>query len=182
MNKPKKTQKQQPDKRQERDFFETPNYATDLIFPFLPKGVVWECANGNGKIASRLEYHGFDCIRTDIETGQNFLIYLPDKKFDCIVTNPPFSIKQKFWERAKSLCVPFAFLLPVDFCGWILREMMDENNQWLIPTRRIGFITPTGRSGKESNPQFHSGWFCHNLYLPKQINVVELTSKMKENV
>ncbi len=183
MNKPKRQQPEKQEERQERDFFQTPNYATDLIIPYLPSKI-WECAAGNGKMADRIEKTGRTVYRSDIETGQNFLtIDNPDAIFfDAIVTNPPFSLKRKFWEKCLFHKVQFALLLPVDFCGWILREMQDNSNQWLIPTRRIDYITPTGKKGKSSSAQYHSGWFCHNMKLPKQITVVELTIEMKENI
>jgi hypothetical protein len=179
MNKPKRTQPETPKELQERDFFQTPNYATDLIIPYLPAGVIWECASGNGKIANRLAR---DVIQTDIQSGFNFLADKQESRFDLIVTNPPFSLKRKFFEKCLSYNVPFALLLPVDFCGWILRAMMDDRSQWLIPTRRIDYITPTGRQGADSTAQYHSGWFCYGLNLPKQITIVELTNEMKENV
>ena len=183
--KPKNPQKEDSEQRQERDFFQTPFYATDLIIPYLPTGTIWECAAGNGRIAKRLP--GL-VIQSDIENSAtinyraNFLTWLPQFEFGAIVTNPPFSLKRKFWERCMYFEVPFALLLPVDFCGWILREMINDENKWLIPTRRIDYITPTGRLGDKSHAQYHSGWFCHGLKLPKQITIVELTLKMKENI
>ncbi len=186
MQKPKHSQKEDSENRQERDFFQTPNYAIDLIIPYIPVGIIWEPAAGNGKIARRLSQQ---VVQSDIENSDtihyraNFLTWdNPTFHFDSIVTNPPFSLKRKFWERCLFFNVPFALLLPVDFCGWILREMMMEENQWLIPTRRIDYITPTGRQGESSHAQYHSGWFCHGMDLPKQITVVELTNEMKENI
>lgn len=176
--KPKKMQAERPNERQERDFFQTPNYATDMIIPYLPKGIIWECAAGNGKMANRL---GTSTIQTDIKTGTNFLT-MTVSGFDLIVTNPPFSLKRKFYERCLFFNVPFALLLPVDFCGWIVRAMMDDKAQWLIPTRRIDYITPTGKQGAESKAQYHSGWFCYGLNLPKQITPYELTNEMKLNI
>lgn len=178
--KPKKNQKQDSTARQERDFFQTPNYATDLLIPYLPIGSIWSPACGEGKIASR--FTDRKILQTDIVTGFNFLKDDPDFQFDIILENPPFSLKRKFFEKCISYNVPFALLLPVDFCGWILREMMSDSNQWLIPTRRIDYITPTGRQGGASHAQYHSGWFCHGMNLPKQITVVELTNEMKENI
>jgi hypothetical protein len=120
-----------------------------------------------------------DCIqyRADFLTWSN-----PPFLFSAIITNPPFSLKRKFWERCLIHKVPFALLLPVDFCGWIVRAMMDDKAQWLIPTRRIDYITPTGKQGADSKAQYHSGWFCYGLNLPKQITPYELTNEMKENI
>jgi len=182
MNKPKKGMKAIPEIRQERDFFQTPNYATDLIVPYLPQGRIWECAAGNGKIVDRLKYHGRECFQSDIESGVNFLADKPLFDFDIIVTNPPFSLKRQFTERCLSLGAPFALLIPVDFCGWILESMAGHDLKWVVPTRRINFITPTGRSGKTSSAQFHSGWLTFGFSVPKQFEIVELSRKEMENV
>jgi hypothetical protein len=183
MRKPKTNQPKTPNKLQERDFFQTPNYGTDLLIPFIkPNWTIWECACGNGKIVSRLQDCGLSVFGTDLQRGQSFFDYEPQLQFDAIVTNVPFSLKREFYNKALEYDVPFAFLMPVDFCGWILRAMQDEKAQWVVPTRRIDYITPTGKQGKDSNAQYHSGWFCYGLNLPKQITVIELTKAMKENV
>jgi hypothetical protein len=181
--KPKQSQPATPEKVQERDFFQTPNYATDLLIPFLPKVAIWEPACGQGKIVYRLRNKGFDVRGTDLnnDLSQNFLSDYVPFQFDAIVTNPPFSLKRRFYERCIELKKPFALLIPVDFCGWIL-SAMQLGARWIIPTRRIDYITPTGRSGQNSNAQFHSGWITFGIDLPQQMTIIELTKLMKENI
>jgi len=73
----KKTQFEQPEAPQGRDLFQTPNYAVDLLVPFIPKNkVIWECAAGLGKISNRLGYHGFNVISTDINHEFEYLNFL----------------------------------------------------------------------------------------------------------
>lgn len=182
MKKPKTMQPKTPAKVQERDFFQTPNYATDLLIPYLCDWTIWEPACGKGKIVTRLQDKGFATFGSDLSDGSNFLTDKQNREFQAIVTNPPFSLKRDFYERCLSFGVPFALLVPVDFCGWILRAMLDEKAQWIVPTRRIDYITPTGKQGKESAAQYHSGWFCYGMNLPRQITVVELTKEMKNNI
>lgn len=173
MMKPKRPQAENSKEAQQRDLFQTPDYATDLIVPYL-RGVIWECAAGQGYMQRRLSHHGLDVITTDIQDGFDFLSDVQTNPFDMTVTNPPFSLKRKFYQRCKELGKPFALLIPADFCGWILRAMRSDGAQWLMPTRRINYITPTGKSGKDSSSQFHSGWLCFGLNLPQQITIVEL--------
>ena len=181
--KPKTNQPKTPNVLQERDFFQTPNYAVDIIIPYLPKnGVIWECACGNNKIIRRLTEMGFSAFGSDLRTGHSFFDYLPDFTFDVILTNVPFSLKKEFFDRAIEIKKPFAFLMPIDFCGWILRAMKDKGVQWLVPDRRIDYITPKGKQGEASSAQFHSGWLCYGIDLPRQITVVELTKEMKKNI
>lgn len=180
--KPKKTQPETPDEIQERDFFQTPNYATDIVADFLPRGVIWECAEGHGRIVARLRAHGFAVFGTDLLTGQNFLTDQPIKIFDCIVTNPPFSIKRKFFSRCLSMDEPFALLLPADYSGWMIDAVRLYGCEKIIPTRRIDYITPTGRNGGESAAQFHSLWLTRGLGLGQSETFVELTKEMKKNI
>jgi len=183
MNKPKKQQPRTPTEPQGRDLFQTPNYATDILIPFLPKVPIWEPACGDGKIVYRLRNRGFDVRGTDVRgfDSVNFLTDTPRFSYNAIVTNPPFSLKKEFIYRAIQIGVPFTFLIPSDFCGWIL-QLMRHGAQWVIPTRRINFITPTGRSGNNSASTFHSGWFTLGLDLPHQISIVDLDKDAMINI
>jgi hypothetical protein len=174
---------------QGRDTFETPNYATDLLIPFIPKNIkrIWECAAGDRKITNRLIHWGYDTYSTDLRdaVSVNFLTWdLKDQYTycDCIITNPPFSVKDMFIEKAFEYGVPFAFLINMDYsmqmCNWIRRGC-----QRIVPDRRIDFLTPTGRQGKNSSAQFHSGWLTYGFNLPSSEVIVELSLKSKkENI
>jgi hypothetical protein len=177
--KPKNPQPKDSKSAQVRDLFYTPNYATDLIVPFL-HGKLWECAAGEGHMVRRLRYRGFDVVGTELRDGFNFLEHKPNFEFDMIITNPPFSLKEEFYDRCMSYGKPFALLVPVDVCQWNLRAVNNDGAQWLIPTRRIDYITPTGRSGKKSNAQFHSGYLTVGLNLPDKLTVVELELGIKQ--
>lgn len=130
-----------------RDLFQTPEYATDILVPFIPKDVefIWEPACGQGKIVNRLKEHAFKVFGSDLrEEGRvfrNFLAYKNSDYFDCIITNPPFSLKRKFYEKCREYDVPFALLIPADYSGWIVKATQDGCEK-IIPTRRIDYITP----------------------------------------
>ena len=134
-----------------RDLFMTPKYATELLFPFLSEVVpmspfkkftIWECAAGQMKMSKVLETK-FEVISTDLsyKTPFNFLTDTPNFEFSCIITNPPFSLKKKFFDRCCELGVPFALLIPADYSGWII-EGVKNGAEKIIPTRRIDYITP----------------------------------------
>jgi hypothetical protein len=185
--KPKTTQPKTPDKIQGRDFFQTPNYAVDLLVPFIPKvDWIWESACGKLKIAIRLRHHKFNVYSTDLLDGTNFLDWTPDFLYpiDAIITNPPFSLKRKFYEKCLEYGVPFALLLPFDMCQWIAEAFDKDGVQALVPNRRIDYITPTGLSGANGHTSYyHSFWLTWGFNLPKQITVVELSLKeKKENI
>ena len=150
-NKIKQTQKEDLENVSGRDLFMTPKYATELMFPFLDdifpmsptnKFNIWECAAGQMKMSNVLMTK-FDVISTDLsyEKPFNFLTDEPTFKFSCIVTNPPFSLKKKFFDRCVEFGVPFALLIPADYSGWII-EAVKNGAEKIIPERRIDYITP----------------------------------------
>jgi hypothetical protein len=189
--KPITTAPKTPNIPQGRDTFQTPNYATDLLIPFIPKNIkiIWECAAGEGKIVKRLENAGFSVWSTDIRYNPdwideqlNFITDTPNILGECIITNPPFSIREKFIEKAFEYNLPFAFLINADYSqeqiSWIQRGC-----EKIIPNRRIDFITPTGRNGKTSSSQFHSMWLTYKFNLGKTETFVDLPIKeKKENI
>lgn len=148
--KPKTPQKKDLVGLSGRDQFQTPNYATDIIIRYLKAKEVfspdrfriWEPACGLGKIVRRAFSKGLDIFGTDLqEDGVNFLKDSAPLEFDCIVTNPPFSLKQEFYEMCLGYNVPFALLVPADYAGWVIQAVRDGAEK-IVPTRRIDYITP----------------------------------------
>jgi hypothetical protein len=191
-NKIKETQYEDLENTQGRDSFETPNYATRLLIPYIPENIktVWECACGNGKISSILaKENKYTIINSDLKYSEsyNFLtMELPkelDKSKSCIITNPPFSLKRRFYDRCKFHGIPFALLIPADYAGWIIDALRFDNAEKIIPTRRVDYITPTGLSGASGHTSnFHSLWLTWGFGLGKTETFVELTNEMKKDV
>lgn len=100
-------------RRSETDFYPTPAEVTKTLLDFLriPDGaVIWEPACGEHDMANSIKESGYSVIETDIVYGQDFLTIQP-KDCDWIITNPPFSLSDKFIERCAELGKPFALLL-----------------------------------------------------------------------
>lgn len=192
--KPKTPQLVIPDVAQGRDLFQTPNYATDLLIPFIPKHVkwIWECAAGEGKMSKRLMDFGYEVNPTDIIGGMkfNFVTEIRPEWYvtrlqesGAIITNPPYSLKRKFYEKCLEYKVPFALLIPADYSGWIIKAIDKDGAEKIIPTRRIDYITPTGLSGATGHTSYyHSMWLTWGFNLGKTETFVELTKQMKENI
>lgn len=202
--KPKTVQPATPDEEQKRDQFITPNYATDLIVPFIPDSirVVWECcADDTEKMAGRLwnkwaynplhdelQHSGLatglrDIVATGICKGlqYNVLAYTPGR-WDCAITNPPYSLKKQIVQRFIALDKPFAFLIPSDFSQWVIDAIKTYDCKMVVPTRRINYITPNGKQGKESSAQFHSLWLTRKMNVPDRFTVVDLSLEDLKNI
>ena len=148
----------------------TPQYALDILLPYLPKDeIIWEAAYGTGELAKHLRAAGHEVVG---DARMNFLHRTPSE-FGIIVTNPPYSFKDEFLERAYSLGKPFAFLLPLDAltggkrCPLYIRHGI----QVLVPRKRINFID-NGQPANHSN--LSTGWFCWGL-LPRDLLFVKAT-------
>lgn len=145
MNKPMTTRPKQK-AGHESDHFQTPVYAIAPLLKYI-KGYVYECAAGDGNIVNFLNKNSLGCFGTDIKDGIDFLEYelhsLP--QFDLIVTNPPYSLKEKFTRKCYEIGKPFALLMPITIEA-NLCEMFDKHGaELIIPYQRIRFITPKQR-------------------------------------
>jgi hypothetical protein len=199
-NKPKQTQKQNINEVSGRDCFSTPNYAADLLIPFIPKHIdnIWECAMGEGKIAERLSSKNYNVYCSDIRPSEkywdskhNFLIDQPleitrwisyEESF-CIITNPPFSLKYKFIQKAVEYGVPFAFLIPFDMCQKMAILFDKYNCQGVVPKSRINYITPTGKSEATGHSSYyHSFWITRFFELNNQLVFIDLTKEMRKDI
>ena len=143
----------------------TPKEALYSLVPFVPKNwIIWECASGKGMLAQHLREEGYSVV-----LGENF--FTDNFHADCIITNPPYSIKDDFLERAFGLGKPFAFLLPLTalegkFRGSLYRK---HGIQLIIPNGRIHFIIPSGKK----SAWFQTAWFTYGLNLPKDLMFVD---------
>lgn len=157
------------------DEFGTPKIAINCLLPYLKEfKLVWECAWGKGSLAKHLEEEGFEVIGNKSE---DFLKTKVDmENYDIIVTNPPYSIKDKFLEHCFKGGRPFALLMPLTALEGKKRGALYRKYgiQLIIPNKRINFITP---SGKGSGAWFQVIWFCYKLNLPKDLNFVDLEKK-----
>jgi len=184
MTKSKTTQPVTTNVVQGRDLFQTPNYATRLLIPFIPKDVkiIWEPACGEYKITNILKSAGYTVESSDLKYYDNFFT-IHKTSAQCIITNPPFSSKQLFYKHCLEFDISFALLIPADYSGWIIRAIRDDGCEKVIPTRRIDYITPTGKSGLTGqSSNFHSLWLTRGFNLGQSETFAELTSEMKKDV
>jgi hypothetical protein len=145
----------------------TPKYALNPLLPYLNRDwTIWECAYGNGALKKHLIDFGFKVV------GQGEDFFSTDYDCDVIVTNPPYSKKYEFLERAYQIGKPFAFLMPLTALEGIKRGALYETYgiQLIIPNRRINFITPN--KGKAS--WFATAWFTNGLDLERDLIFVTL--------
>lgn len=100
--------------RHERDFYPTPEDVTEALMRVLnlpTNTVIWEPACGDGAIVNVLKRLGYQCIGTDITTGDDYRLVDMPEGIDWIITNPPFNIAEDFIRQSWKHEKPFALLL-----------------------------------------------------------------------
>jgi len=137
----------------------TPKEAFNLLEQYIPKDKkIFECAVGSGLLKEQMEKNGYDVIGSN-----DFFNEFPE--YDILITNPPYSIKDKFLEEAYKRSKPFALLMPITALEGIKRQSLYKKYgiNILFPTKRIDF------NGKKA-PWFYTAWFCWGIDLPKELN------------
>ena len=109
-------------KRVERDAYNTPTEAVEALIPHLVLDPTWwmlEPCVGSGNILRAFQpYVGVVEVCEIAEPYSiDFLTYDAGRRYDLIVTNPPFSLAQEFVTKALELANCVIMLLPLSFLG-----------------------------------------------------------------
>lgn len=120
-------------KRQAHDFYATPTWCTEAIAQQIHwhNGIVdvLEPCIGDGAIANVLLEKYVDHVEwAEISRGRDFLTYEFGRKFDFIITNPPFSLAQEFVEKSLTLANCVIMLLRLNFLASAKRKEFWEKN------------------------------------------------------
>lgn len=114
-------------KRVASDYYPTPPEVTLALLNWLGlwKGTrIWEPACGEGHMVRVIEAEGYSVRATDIQSGTDFLAgMLPADDINFIITNPLFSLADKFIERCALYGRPFALLLKSQY--WHAKKRLD---------------------------------------------------------
>lgn len=107
----------------------------------------------------------FNVEFSHIDNGQDFYEYEP-KKWDVLISNPPFTNKKHIFERALSFDKPFALIMALN---WLndkapMQLFRDKGLQLLMFEERMTFKN----QDKCNKINFSSAYFCRN-FLPEDI-------------
>ena len=103
------------------DFYPTPEWATQALLEQENfDGSIWECACGDGAMSEVIKQYGYNVYSSDLyergygEGGIDFVS--SNKKFDNIITNPPFHSAEQFVSSGiRNASKKFAHLLRLAF-------------------------------------------------------------------
>ena len=114
------------------------------------------------------DQNGYRVEFSHIDNGQDFFTYEP-KKWDILVSNPPYSKRNDILLRAFSLNKPFALLMNTNglFDSAFRYDMFRDNDFTLFYLKgRVNYMREYGKKEK-SSPPFQSAYICHKLFNEK---------------
>jgi len=144
-----------------RDEYYTPRILVEPIIEYIPKGATVWCPfdTENSEFVHVLKEHGYKVIHSHLWDGKDFFEYTPAEHYDCIISNPPFSLKMDVFKRLFELGKPFAILMnssaeQYQCVGSLFYEMAQQGKyiQKLNPDKKVSF------NGKGSS--FNTAYFC----------------------
>ena len=161
----------------EADEVFTPAYAVKPLLKYLsPNMVIW-CPfdDENSEYVKVFREQGHTVIASHINNGQNFFEYEPEK-YDVIISNPPFSIKDIILQRLHELGKPYAMLLPIPTLQGQKRFQYIRDCQALIFDKRVNYYMTNERNTIQQGISFGSFYLCRN-FLPQSLIFEELLIK-----
>ena len=157
--------------REKDDFYPTPKAATQSLLDRQKfEGDIWECACGNGSMSEVIKANGYNVYSSDLidrgygEVGIDFL--QSNKKFDNIVTNPPFNLATEFTELALKLANKKVCMLnKLSYLEGIKRrELIFNKNKLekvLVFSRRVPFKKESTQTKAAGLMAF--AWFVYDV-------------------
>lgn len=149
------------------DEWYTPAFRVETIDKYLPKMyTVWCPFDTSESYFVKILGEKRKVIYSHIDDGQDFFTYTPDEPYDCIVSNPPYSLRDDIYKRLFSIGKPFAMLM--NFSGIFdskkRYDLFSKNGvQLLIPQGRTKFFNDYSNPVSHATPAFQTVYVCWRL-------------------
>lgn len=149
----------------------TPFYAVEPILEYIPKDKKVWCPFDKdwSAFVQLLKENGNEVVYSHIEEGKDFFTYEPDD-YDIIISNPPFSCKDKVLKRCYELEKPFMLLLPANSIQSKYRvELFAKYGlELLVYDLRVDYHTRGDLQHTRKGCHFGSVFYCKDM-LPEKI-------------
>ena len=153
----------------------TPKYAVEPLLKHIPPySIIWCPFDKHTSNFVDVLGRKFRVVYSHIDEGKDFFKYEP-KKWDIIISNPPFTNKRKYFERAISFNKPFALLMTNTWLNDSAPKQLfkDIDLELLMFDKRIRF---ENNGTVQNKITFSSSYYCRK-FLPKQIIMENLIIK-----
>ena len=150
----------------------TPAYGVRPILKYIPKKAIVWCPfdTSASEFVKQISVQN-KVIYSHINNGQDFFNFEPEN-WDIMISNPPFSNKRKYFERALSFNKPFALIMTNTWLNDAAPKQLFKNKelQLLLFDKRMKFINNGAIANKIT---FSSSYYCYK-FLPRQLIIEEL--------
>ena len=150
----------------------TPAYGVAPILKYIPKNALVWCPfdTEDSEFVKQISRQN-KVVFSHIDSGQDFFTFEP-QQWDIIVSNPPFTNKRKYFERALFFNKPFALIMTNTWLNDAAPKQLfkEKELQLLLFDKRMKF---TNNNYIEHKITFSSSYYCWN-FLPQQIVIEEL--------
>lgn len=151
----------------------TLDYWVEPIIKYIPKGKIVWCPfdKEDSEFVRQIQEAWYKVVYSHIDNWQDFFDYEPEN-WDLLVSNPPFTNKRKYFERALSFNKPFALIMTNTWLNDAAPKQLfkDKELQLLMFDKRMKFNNNWVVQNKIT---FSSSYYCYD-FLPKQIIMEEL--------
>ena len=153
----------------------TPSFAVEPIIKHIPKNIkkIW-CPfdDSESEYVKILKRERYEVINSHIDERKNFFEYEPEE-YDCIISNPPFSLKDEILKRLYELNKPYAMLLPIPSLQGQKRFLYIKDCEALIFDKRINYYKDYKTKEIQKGVSFGSFYLCRKM-LPEKLILEEL--------
>lgn len=156
--------------RKKQDFHNDDQYNTTsdiwkMISHLIPKDkIIWEAFMLNNTSSQSVEILRSmgHCV-----IGHHTIDFFKEDHGDIIISNPPYSIKKKIFQRLAVLDKPFILILPISTITKKFVKVLERDKiQMIIPSNRMQFE----KAGVElSRCWFDTCYLCHKMDLKQDI-------------
>lgn len=165
--------KQKIGKINPNDEFYTPVYAIEPLEKYIKKGsnIYSPFDTDKSNFVKYFNEKGHNVTFSHIENGRDFFSEIRPEGIDYIISNPPYSLKAKVFEKLFQWDIPFAMLVGVVglFESQNRFNMFKDNDfEIMYFNKRISYFRSYDDPIPMINPPFSSVYVCKNV-LPKQI-------------
>ena len=162
-----------------KDEYYTPPYAIEPILKYVPAGATVWCPfdTEESMFVKMLRQQRHEVIATHIDNGGDF--FALDVPCDCIISNPPYSVKAEVFERLFALGKPFAMLVGVVGLFESQRRFsMFRDNQFeiMFMNKRVSYFEDYSDQQPALNPPFSSIYLTSKM-LPDLIVFEEIDKR-----
>lgn len=159
----------------ESDEYYTPREAIVPLLEYLKEGQVIWCPfdDETSEYVKIFKEKGFEVIFSHIDEGKNFFLYEPDRDYDVIISNPPFSLKDDVLKHLSEIGKPYAMLFPLPTLQGQKRFNYLKGSEALIFDKRINFWKDKEHTVMAKGVAFASIYICKN-FLPEKLIFKEI--------